>query len=152
MEDYYKRKLKDRQSSLEQAEAELLEADRHARIQLVERRKVHQAEMHALNQWSKEELDRRRTMLEEESTAVIARLKAQLQGELAQQIASMQPEMKRQLDDEQATEVDGACTQVDTHSAKFPVGKLFGCSRMQLWQDHVAHHVFRISVSAGSNS
>lgn len=112
LEDEYRRKLQERKSSLEQAEEELLEADRHARIQLIERRKQHQAEMRALTQASKEELDRRRATLEEENTASIARWQMQLQADLEDKIATMQAAMKRQLDEARVRTADGANAQV----------------------------------------
>lgn len=112
LEDKFKLKLQERKASLEQAEEELLDADRHARIQLVQRRKQHQTEMRALAQTMEEELDARRATLEEENNAEIARWQTHLQAELDDKISAMQAAMKQQLDANKARVPDNTSAQV----------------------------------------
>jgi DNA anti-recombination protein RmuC len=127
LEDNYRRKLQNRKASLERAEEELLEADRQARIQLVEQRKRHQAEMRSLTESSREELERRRAELAEENTAAIARWQAQLQAELEEKLATMRAAMTRHLEEAKAKHEAEICAQVALHSSMMQNFAFFGC-------------------------
>jgi hypothetical protein len=112
LEMEYRNKLQDRKTSLEQAEAELLEADKQARMQLIERRKQHHADMRALDQSCKEELDRCKIALEQENASAISRWQAHLQAKLECEMETMQATLKQRLEELKARTFDGFHTQV----------------------------------------
>lgn len=95
IEEEFQLKLQARKAALEQAEEDLLDADKHARLQLVERQKQHQAEMRALHKNCKEELEKSRAELEQENAVALAQMRTEMEDKLAQ----MQADMKQQLEE-----------------------------------------------------